>query len=123
MNYQLIITIGGIIASIGGAYAVIQWRLDRQEKDDEKLEVRMNKKIDQHIADDEKVEAELKREFQDVWRWKNSHEKDAADMRERYQVQLSELKGGQMVVNEQFKQIIGALDDIKDRLDRLENVK
>lgn len=123
MNYQLVITVGGIIASIGGAYAVIQWRLDRQEKDDEKLEAHMNKKIDQHIADDEKVEAEMKRNVEAVWRWKDEHERDAANMREKYQNQIAEIRGGQMVVSEQFRQIMNDLREIKDRLGKIEDGK
>lgn len=123
MSIELMITIGGTIASIGGAYAVIQWRLDRQDKDDEKLEAHMNKKIDQHIDDDTKVEEELKRNIEAVWKWKDEHERDAANMREKYQVQLSEIKGGQMVVNEQFRQIMNDLREIKERLGKIEDGK
>lgn len=58
-----------------------------------------------------------------VWKWKTSHEKDANDMREKYQIQLSELKGSQLVVGEQFKQIMAILTEIKMRLETLENRK
>lgn len=59
----------------------------------------------------------------DIWRWKNSHEKESTNLREKYQTQLSELKGGQLVVNEQFRQIMMMLEEIKQRITELENHK
>lgn len=63
------------------------------------------------------------RDIEKVWNWKNSHEKDASHMREKFQMQLSELRGAQMVTLEQFRQIISELREIKERLTELENHK
>jgi polynucleotide 5'-kinase involved in rRNA processing len=75
------------------------------------------------INQGEKKDDELEDAIKDVWKWKNSHEKEAVEMREKYQIQLSELKGALMVTGEQFKAIMLALEDIKDRITALEDRK
>lgn len=62
-------------------------------------------------------------EVVDFWKWKNTHEREAGNMREKYQNQLSELKGSILVTGEQFKQIMNILEDIKERITALENHK
>lgn len=119
MNYQLVITIGGIIASIGGAYAVIQWRLDRQDRDDEKLEYRMNKKIDEHIADDERTETSLKNQMSRMWEWKDAHERDAAGTRLELQKQIGKIEAGVQIHDGQYAQIISLISEIKDDIKEL----
>lgn len=56
-----------------------------------------------------------------IWSWKNKHEQDTADTKEKYQAQISELKGSQLVSGEQFKQIMTLLQDLKERMIKLEN--
>lgn len=121
-----IIQIGGFVIVVGG----LVWNFAFTQGRDKQVEENLNRKIDEHIADDGKVEAELKRNMEAVWKWKDEHERDAANMREKYQTQISEVKGAQMVVGEQFKQVLSVLNEIKDqnketnrRLAVLENVK
>lgn len=60
-------------------------------------------------------------EIKDFWSWKNKHEKEANDNRERFNSQISELKGSLLVTGEQFKQIMSSLQDLKERMIKLEN--
>lgn len=76
----------------------------------------MQNKIDR--LEDEKSEA--KRQIEAIWDWKDEHEKNANDMREKYNRELSRLEGANLVVNEQFKQIMNILEDIKERISELE---
>lgn len=57
----------------------------------------------------------------DIWRWKSSHEKDSFATRETLQKELARLEGHNMVTNEQFKQIMAMLTDIKIRMEKLED--
>lgn len=92
-------------AMIVGHVFVANYRIEKLEKEQEK-----------HTLLD-------KEGFNEVWKWKNSHEKEAGNMREKYQNQLSELKGSILVTGEQFKQIMNILEDIKERITALENHK
>lgn len=83
----------GVVMFIGHAF-VANYRIDKNEK-----------------------------ELANVWKWKEMHVKESGEIRERFQTSISELKGSQMVVNEQFKQIMFMLIEIKDRLSALENHK
>lgn len=62
-------------------------------------------------------------EIDKVWNWKNSYEDDAHNRREKIQEQIAEIRGSQMVVSEQFRQIMGILTEIKNRIADLENNK
>lgn len=77
---------------------------------------KMQNKIDR--LEDEKIEA--KRQIEAIWDWKDEHEKNANDIREKYNRELSRLEGANLVVNEQFKQIMNILEDIKERISELE---
>lgn len=62
------------------------------------------------------------RDIASLWKWKSTHEKDAVEIRERIQAQISEIKGGQLVVDEKLSQIIAILQEIKDRLTEVETI-
>lgn len=61
------------------------------------------------------------RQIEAMWKWKDSHEKDSSTIRENFNKEISELRGSMLVANEQFKQIMTILIEIKDRLSRLEH--
>lgn len=61
--------------------------------------------------------------IKDLWKWKDSHQKDVSETREKFQNQISELKGASLVTQEQFRQIMAMFEEIKERLLTLENQK
>lgn len=101
-QFEQILTAAAIIiantVTVAGLWFKMQNRIDRLE--------------------DEKVEA--KRQIEAIWDWKDEHEKNANDIREKYNRELSRLEGANLVVNEQFKQIMNILEDIKERISELE---
>lgn len=66
---------------------------------------------------------EHERQIEALWKWKDIHEKDSATVREDLNGDIAEIRGGQLVGSEQFRQILSMLADIKERLTRLENGK
>lgn len=78
-------------------------------------------RIKRNERDTEKALESVSNNIKDFWAWKQSHEKDSSDTREKLLGQISEVKGSQLVQTEQFKQILSALEEIKDRLTNLEN--
>ena len=103
-------------AAIVGHIFVANYRIERNEKES----TERDKSQKDALATER---AERRQALEEVWQWKNNHEKDAGNMREKYQNQLAELRGSLLVTGEQFKQIMGALDDIKERITALENHK
>lgn len=69
----------------------------------------------------EEKDAEQGRQIEAIWKWKDAHEKEAIISREGLNRDISRLEGANLVVNEQFKQIMSILQDIKERIERLEN--
>lgn len=65
---------------------------------------------------------EFKRQIAAFWRWKDEHEKWAASQKESMMKDIARLDASHLVVNEQFKQIMAMLQEIKERIDRLENL-
>ncbi len=60
------------------------------------------------------------RQIDAMWKWKESHDKESNQIRSEFQRELSRLEGSLLVNVEQFKQILGMLEDIKERLITLE---
>lgn len=63
---------------------------------------------------------ELQRQVNAQWKSLNDHEKDSAEIRERFNKDISRLEGSQLVHTEQFKQILSILEEIKKRMDSIE---
>src|ERR1700686_58300 len=85
---------GGTLAVIAGKHAVDSYRTSRSEK-----------------------------EIEEIWKWKNIYEKEATNFRTEVQVQISELKGNGLVINEKLASILMKLQEILDRIIALENYK
>jgi DNA repair exonuclease SbcCD nuclease subunit len=68
----------------------------------------------------EEDKTEIKRQIEAVWKWKSDHENTATELREKFNKELAEVRASMLVTNEQFKQILAILSDIKDRIDKLE---
>lgn len=69
------------------------------------------------------TDIEQDRQIKAVWKWKEDLERDMFAVRERYNDRMSRMEGSNLVVVEQFKQIMTVLEDIKDRLEKLEDGK
>lgn len=95
---HLIWGVGTLVTILGGWFG-FKYGLDR-----------VNEKI-----------TEDKRQIEALWKWINQHEKEANEMRERFNKDISRLEGANLVQTEQFKQILNLLEDIKERLNDLEN--
>lgn len=65
-------------------------------------------------------DTEQGRQIEAIWKWKEQHDKDSHQWRSEFQKEISKLEGGILVSTEQFKQILGMLEDIKERLITLE---
>lgn len=99
---QVVSSSPGLIASIAGFIGMwfkFQNKVERLEED--KIEIR--------------------RQNDALWKWKDSHEREVSESRERVQKELSRLEGMNLVVSEQFKQIMSYLQDIKERVVQLEH--
>lgn len=77
-------------------------------------------KVQNKVENLEKEDSEQGRQINALWMWKDGHEKEAAQNRESINRELFKLEGANMVVNEQFKQILAMLEDIKERISELE---
>lgn len=95
---NIIWALGSLITILGGWFG-FRYGLDRA-----------NEKITENI-----------RQLEALWKWVNTHEKEANEMRERFNKDISRLEGANLVQTEQFKQILNLLEDIKERLNYLEN--
>jgi seryl-tRNA synthetase len=80
---------------------------------------KMQNKVDNLEAKDNKQEERI----EDIIKWSHDHEKDAAKAREEFTKELSKLEGANLVVSEQFKQIMSMLTEIKERISNLESRK
>lgn len=92
-----------------GVWFRIQFKIERLEE-----------KHAEHVALDDKKHDELNHQKDALWEWIDTHQKDSGRMREEFQKEISEIRGSQLVNNEQFKQVLGLLTEIKERLTRLE---
>jgi len=68
-----------------------------------------------------KEASELKRQQDAIWKWKEAHEKDSYEMREKFNKEIATISGALEVNKEQFRQIIDRLQEIKERMDNFEN--
>ena len=82
---------------------------------------RMEEKYAEHKESDDKKHIELERQKDALWAWIDTHEKDSGNTRETLNKEISEIRGENRVHGEQFKQVLGLLTEIKERLARLEN--
>lgn len=80
-------------------------------------------KIQNKVENLERKDIEQEHKIDGINKWTHDHEKEAATSRENFSKELFELKGAQMVVGEQFKQIMSVLQDIKERMEKLEDNK
>ena len=78
-------------------------------------------KFQNKVENLERKDNEQENKISDVIKWSHDHEKDAATAREQLSKDIFKLEGANMVVNEQFKQIMAMLQDIKERIEKLES--
>lgn len=105
-----ILQFGVYAIAIAGVWFRSQFKIERMEE-----------RFAEHVAEDDKRHAELERQKDALWAWIDGHEKDSSKTRELFQKEISEIRGEQKVNIEQFKQVLGLLTEIKERLTRLEN--
>lgn len=82
---------------------------------------RLEEKLAEHIIRTDKKHDEFERQKDALWKWIDVHEKDTEATREKIFRELSELKGTQLVTSEQFKQVLGMLQDFKNDFTEIKN--
>lgn len=97
---EVLIGYGGTAVTIIGGWFAMKFGLDRA-----------NEKIQ-----------EVNRQVEALWKWKEKHEEEATNMRERFNKDISKLEGAALVATEQFRQILVMLQEIKER-QRLEDLE
>jgi len=102
-------TWGGTIIGLVGVWYRNQFKLERLEE----------KIVDMRVLVDG-GSVENRRQIEAIWKWKDEHEKDSNSIRESFNKEISEIRGSMLVTNEQFKQIMTILQDIKDRVSKIE---
>lgn len=78
-------------------------------------------KFQNKVENLEKTDKDQQTKIDGMDKWTHEFEKEAAHAREEFNRAISRLEGAQLVVNEQFKQIMSALQDIKERIEKLES--
>lgn len=71
----------------------------------------------------EETDKEQDRQIKAMWDWKDALEKDIYAVREKYNDRMAKIEGANLVVTEQFKQILSILSEIKERISILESHK
>lgn len=114
MNFELkdIVTWGGTIGGLLGVWFRNQYKIERLEE----------RAIEQTEAIF-RTDKEYIRQVEALWKWKDQHERDALDTREKLNKDISELNGKNLVLTEKFTQIMTALIEIKAELIELKKSK
>lgn len=102
---QFIPSGAGLVAAISGLIGIwfkFQNRIDNLEKE--------------NFAE----KTEYDRQINALWEWRDEHEKMAIEIREKFNREISEIRGSLLVTHEQYRQMIDILNDIKDRISVLE---
>jgi len=77
-------------------------------------------KFQNKVENLEREDSEQGRQLEAIWKWKDTHEKEAAQAREVFNKDISKLEGANLVTTEQFKQILHMLEEIKEKIKKLE---
>lgn len=111
MNFSVneIVTWVAMAVGLIGVWFRNQYKIERLEEKHKEVLDRIKEHGDEDL-----------RQLTALWKWKDEHEKDSNSIREEFNRGLSELRGGTMVINEQFKQIMAFLQDLKERMIKLE---
>lgn len=105
-------TWGGSLVGLAGVWYRSQFKIERLEE----------KQSDQRSYFDD-ISKESTRQIEAIWEWKEKHGKESADIREHFNKEIAQVQGSLLVTNEQFKQIMNMLQDIKDRVSKIEASK
>lgn len=97
------------LAGLAGMWFKFQHKVETLERD-----------RDEYRKDSRDERTELRRQIDAFWEWKDDHDKQSSLIRERFNKDIAHLEGANLVVNEQFKQIVGMLEEIKERMSELE---
>lgn len=109
---QLISSGAGLLFTIAGLIGVWYKFQNKVENLEEARKSDIEKTKDERI--------EFRRQIEAVWKWKDEHQKEYSSLREDLQAEIAEIRGSTLVINEQFKQILEMLKEIKERLTKLE---
>lgn len=110
VELQLIISAGTVLVGIGGSYAVIKYRLDRDEKEDDKKELDHEKSHDTLFA----LVREIKQQ-------QSAHEKESSQIRLDYERRFGEHGTTIEVTQTQYAEILKRLDGIDRKIGKIED--
>lgn len=81
--------------------------------------IKLSNKVDRQ----EEIVSELKRQINAVWLWKDDFEKTSAISKEKFFHDIARLDASSLVVNEQLKNIVLILQEIKSEISNLKKDK
>lgn len=108
VSEQLLIGAGTIIVSLAGSWAVIKYRLDRDEREREKKDLQNEK--------DHDVLFSLVREVKQL---NIDHDKESSQVRVAYEKRFGENDANIRVIQSQYSEILKRLDGNDRKIDRL----
>lgn len=86
--------------------------------------IELNTKIDRHISDNEKLYSTVLAQLNRLWEYKDSHGKDAADMRLELQKQIGKVEAGLLIQDGQYAEILRLIESMSksvgEKIDKLE---
>lgn len=109
VSEQLIIAGLGFITTIAGAWAVVKYRLDRDEKEDAKKDIQNEK--------DHDVLFSLVREIKQLY---TAHEKESSQIRLDFERRFGQHDTNIQVNQSQYAEILKRLDGLDHKFDKLE---
>ncbi len=101
VTLEQLITWACTLIGLAGVWYGMKYQIDRLKENDE----------------------QKTRDIKALWTYKDVHEKESGQTREMFFKELSEMKGAMMVGGEQFKQIMHGLDELKERMTKLEETR
>jgi len=107
---QLAISAGTILVGLGGSYAVIKYRLDRDEKEREKRELQNEKDHDVIFS----LVREIKQQYA-------VHEKESSQIRLEYEKRFGQHDTNIEVTENQYAEILKRLDGIDRKIGKIED--
>lgn len=120
MDIQQTCELGGFIVLIGGLVYNLAYSKGRSEI----VEQNLNLKIDQHIADDKRMHETLDGKYGWLRDWRESHEREASNLRLEYQKQIGKIEAGIQIQDSRYDEILRLIESmgraVTEKIDKLE---
>lgn len=120
MEFKELISLGGFVIAIGGIF----WNFAASRQKDKDIQDHLDVKIDRHIADNEKMYSTVLSQLNRLWEYKDTHDKEAAQMRLDLQKQIGKVEAGLSIHDGQYAEILRLIESMSktvgEKIDKLE---